>query len=373
MAGYRIRRGEVELYAPDQDALKRMVDEGQITPTDEAWWEGGWIPLAQLPEDPPRPKEDPWSAWGDVDAVDAEAVVRSYTARDSEPAELPVDALTPMARPIVVHSRTRAPAADFARDRDAPPVVAPPHGADRELRSPDFEAGANVISFPRMQRPSQAPERSGSATLPGPPGIPLVRLSRLIPMLGIGGIIVFFGWMYVEIIATPPPFARAPVTRSMPKVASDPFTALERQLRSVTLGDPRTIHTADQFSDALTLELQQLGVTAERVDVNVTRWRGRRQNEPAVAEIHVRLATSAHLELALGAIALAVGRYKQALVCEIPVFDVRVPGGDSARLKALDAARAEEFTRGRITLAQYLESLSTSPPLSPAEGPPPTE
>ena len=375
MSGYRIRRGEVELHAPDQDALKRMVAAGAVTPTDEAWSGGEWIPVAKLPEFAEPAADDPWSAWSDVDGQDAEAVVRSYVARETDVAELPVEALSPMPRPIVVHSRGRSAEAAAVRppperpapERAPPPEPAVPPRRDASLRD---DSGANVISFPRRTRPQPRPDVQAAS---GPADVPLIRMSRLIPMLMVGVVVLFFGWMYVDVVAAPPPFARAPTARPVAVPAADPFADIERQLRSVTLGDPRPIHTQEQFSDALLLEMQQLGLTAERVDVVVTKWRGRKQDEPASVEVHVRLASADELEHALGATALVVGRYKQSLVCEIPVFDVRVPGGDSDRLKTLDAARAEEFTRGRISLSTYLDTLATSPSSLPAEAPPPTE
>jgi hypothetical protein len=86
----------------------------------------------------------------------------------------------------------------------------------------------------------------------------------------------------------------------------------------------------------------------------VTKWLGRKNDDPDQAEVHVIFHTSGELEHELGAIALVVGRYKRRYTIDIPVVEAIWRNGEQHMARELDAKKAELFFEGRLTLGQVL-------------------
>ncbi|MBM4389938.1 MAG: hypothetical protein FJ090_02340 [Deltaproteobacteria bacterium] len=132
------------------------------------------------------------------------------------------------------------------------------------------------------------------------------------------------------------------------------LAGVEAELRSVTLGEVREVRKAGDLEDAVLIELQELRLDVERVDAPVGRWGGKKRDDPVVAEVRVRFRSAGKLDRELGAIAMVVGRYKQAYVIDIPVVEATWISGGKTWSKMLDAKLAELFVQGRASLDQVL-------------------
>jgi hypothetical protein len=112
---------------------------------------------------------------------------------------------------------------------------------------------------------------------------------------------------------------------------------------------------AGNLPDNLTIELQQMRVDVVTVEAVVTKWAGRKEDQPQAAEIHITVRPSEALERDMGAIGLVVGRYVTLYRLAVPVFEVIVVTGDQAAKRDFDAARSSSFYEERLSLEQWLE------------------
>jgi hypothetical protein len=168
------------------------------------------------------------------------------------------------------------------------------------------------------------------------------------------GVFVLGGLWAVEAMTHPviPPVVSVGVHEEA--AADDPLAATEKALRAVGLGAPHAVRKPADFGDAALVELQQLGLSVNSVDAPVTRWTGRKGDDPAAAELHVRFRPSPDLNHDLGAILLVAGRYKLRYNLEMPVIEAIAEDESGARGTTLDATRAESFAKGRIGLGAAL-------------------
>jgi hypothetical protein len=409
MAEIRLRRDGIESPHGSLDEIRKLLRVGHATAADEIWRDGRWLPLGQVPELRALATGggDPWAAWAETENIDADVVVRDYTAR--APAELPRRDATPVARPTV----TRRPADPLSvpeinttgggglpqvitwPDRDepssAPPnlarAVTPDPGAQAPAVPPAPTAagtrvppafGGEVVELPRPARRRErevAPVRREGREATRAAG----RISRLL-LLGVS-LLVLATTLYglVRLSSLPGAAGPGPIVpggagapEPNPVEAADArYVAMEEELRAADLGRPRPVTERPHLGDALLVELQHLGVAVADVQANVTRWTGRRRDDPAAAEIHVVLRGGGNPERDVGAVALVVGRYMQAYALDVPILDLRWRGREEDRLLALPASRCEDFARRRLPLSRLL-ALVTSPRAPPAAAPAPS-
>ncbi|MDP2309730.1 MAG: hypothetical protein Q8P18_27165 [Pseudomonadota bacterium] len=370
----------------DGAAIRAMVAAGEVRPTDEVATPDGWIRVDQHPVLRLALRgSDPWAAWSDVDSVDAASLYRKMvdTPTPDELAELPSEALSPLfevnrgevnrgevnrgesSRPAValveVTEVTRPPP-----PMDRAPVPMEPVRAARPMAPPLFsplpEDGAEVIDFPR-QRPFP---RGGAPNLPprrptGPP--PLVRTTRLLTMVFAGLFLVMLGYAWIRLngytgLGAGTLEARMASARATSAVAAptSPLVALDAQLRADLTATPRAVEKAGDLTDALLVELVRQRLDHVEATGVVTKWIGKKGDEPRTAEVRITYRSSGDMSRELGAIALVVGRYKHLYHLEVPVFEVTEV---SARgLTKLDANKAELYYQARITLEELLTSIT---------------
>jgi hypothetical protein len=374
MDGYRIRRGGVEKRVADDTALATLAAAGGVRGTDEIETAAGWIRASQHPIVRGALRAgDPWAAWSDVESVDAASLYKKMVDTPDlseevelvevvEVPELPVDALAPVPEPPALGPPLVAPADAPPRGprslTDAPraPRTPPVPGV---LLAPLPEDGAEVIDFPRARpaRPAVAlptPTRRPS----GPP--PLVRTSRVLAMVLGGLTIVMMGYLWIRMSAytglgegTIPSRATAEKAALAP---ISPLIPLDVELRAALPTHPRDVKEAGDLSDALLVELVQQRLEIIEADGVVTKWIGRKGDEPKSAEVRISYRSGGDLTRELGAIALVVGRYKRFYRLDIPVFEVTEVGARGVtRIRAEDA---EAYYQARMSLEDLLKTLT---------------
>lgn len=375
MDGFRIRRRGEESVVPDVAALLALARSGRLAEDDEVRTARGWVKASALPELRGHLgiAADPWAAWSNVDDHDAATLYRRMVERDPgvpDVEELPEEAVGPVVERVVIVARGPAelPAAALTPlEEPAPtPVVAPPYAA-RPVRAPtplppraatpraDLPPdGGEVIDFPG---PPPLPDFAERARRPS--GQPVgVRLSRLLAIGLFCGLGLLLAW----------PMLRAGGARSTPETTGaatsaspDPSPAeamlsLDRELRSQLSPTPRVFRSEAEAADTFMVELVQFGVDVRGVDVQVTRWVGRKRDEPKTLEVRVKFAKSADLGRDIGAIALVVGRYKQQFKLDLPVFEVI--DADTGGRTIIDGDKAEQYYQNRLPLGRFLAELS---------------
>ncbi len=375
MDGYRIRRGGFERSVADEATMRALAAAGELRGTDEIQTQRGWIRADQHPLLGGMLRGgDPWSAWSDVESVDAASLYKKMVDTplpdDGELTELPFDALSPMVEinrpvhpaPAAAHAHAPPAASEAAR-----PISAPANGlSEFDLLAMRTGSGAEVIDFPRT-RPAvpevRLPARP-SARRPAPP--PLVRPARLVGMIvaGLGLLALGYGWIRVSAYSGEGAGTRAARTTTartaVTEPAVSPLVELDADLRSLLAAHPRDVKEAGDFSDALLVELVQLRVEVIEANGLVTKWIGKKGDEPKSAEVRVSYRSAGDMSRELGAIALVVGRYKRFFRMDMPVFEVTEVGARG--VTRIDANQAEAYYQARITLEELLTSL-TAPPV----------
>ncbi len=346
MGSIRIRADGVELEVADEHSLAQMVADGFLGPHSERWDGARWRTLGSGVR---GVADDPWIAWNEVDESAAEAAL-STMVRPDEPLELPAGSVVPMPQPIVVVQRGAAPAVPAAPPRapnlagKAAPAraVPPPSVPPREVPG----AGGLLIDFPRRSPPTPRPHGTAEA-------VPVLRPVRVLAMVAAMLIVVGGLWGVAEMTRSP---ASALPKAAQPQkvVATDPLAAVEAALRAVPLGAIRPVRKPGDLDDALSVEFQKLGVDVVSVRAPVTSWRGRKDDDPTSAQVHVVFRASEDLNRDLGAIALSVGRYKLQYQLTIDPFEVIMESAGGRSSTLLDPARAERFAQGRLSLSEVI-------------------
>ncbi|MSQ02688.1 MAG: hypothetical protein EXR71_12495 [Myxococcales bacterium] len=355
MGSIRIRTDGVELDVADEHALGQMLADGRLGPRSERWDGEVWRALAVGGGVP----DDPWSAWNDVDDSAAEAAL-STMVRADEPLELPIGAVVPMPQPIVVLHRgatsvapaqnpPRAPnlAGRNAPSGESPPPAAAPRSPPAFVPRPEAPGpGGLLIDFPIRETPIL--RRNGS-----PEQVPLLRPLRVVGMIAALLVVVGGVWGVAE-MTRPPVVASAMASRTKSPAAADPLAGVEMALRAVKLGAVKPVRKPGDLDDALAVEFQKLGVDVVSLRAPVTTWRGRKDDDPTEAQVHVVFRASGDLNRDLGAIALSVGRYKLHYQLTIAPFEVVMQSAAGRSATTLDPARAERFAQGRISLSEMM-------------------
>ncbi len=389
--GIRIRTGGLELEVDDEAALALLRERGMVGSDAERWAAGGWRPLVAEGGVPVKPESDPWDAWSEVDERSAEAALHRAVKRpEEEVAELPLASLTPMPQPIIVarppSPRPQPPATPNLAERGVAPAAEPRAlaAAPAPVEAPPLVAvarpapPASVVHLPppRIPAPSAPQSPSAERSLPREAGVlfdfpergrsrappvamneplPLVRPGRVIAMI-LAGVGVLGGLWAAAELSRPPSDPIPAVSRpSRASAAEDPLKETERRLRAIPLGDARPVSAPGQLEDAMTIELQKLGVRVVRVRAPVTRWTGRKDDDPAAADVHVTFRSDGDLDAELGAIQLVVGRYKLAYTLDVPVVEAILEDDEGERATQLDSERAQRFAQGRIGLSEAVK------------------
>ncbi len=335
----RIRTGGNEFEVEDEAALTLLRERGVVAEDAERWVGGGWRPVQTREGVDRAPASDPWDAWSAVDDGAAEAALhRVVHVAEEEVAELPVGSVAAMPRAIVVaRPPPPVPVAEPPRPQEpaaAPPPLAPPAPRDLGL----------LIGFPERKRRPPPPPIADEA-------VPLIRPWRLLGMIA-GGLLLLAGaWAAAE-MTRPEPTVPAVTKAGRPPPVVDPLKETERRLRAVALGATRPVRAPGQLEDAMTIELQKLGLRVVSVRAPVTRWTGRKDDDPATAEVHVTFRSDGELDAELGAIQLVTGRYKIAYTLDISVIEAILEDDQGTRATHLDANRAQRFAQGRIGLTE---------------------
>ncbi|HNH47934.1 MAG TPA: hypothetical protein PKY30_12895 [Myxococcota bacterium] len=228
-------------------------------------------------------------------------------------------------------------------DRRKPPMEKP--RTERTLE------GTEVI---RLPRPRELPELARPERRP-PSGL---RPLRLLTWLFVGLIVAMLGWVSYQLGKPPrinPEDGILPRSELPPPPTPSPVQLLEKELRAALPPNPRAVVEAGDLPDNLTIELQQMGVDVVTVDATVTKWAGRKEDQPQAAEIHITIKPSEALERDMGAIGLVVGRYVTLYRLSVPVFEVIVVTDDQAAKRSFDAVRSSSFYEERLSLEGWLE------------------
>ncbi len=394
MGAIRIRTGGVEIDVADEAELESLRARGLLGPDTDLWRDGRWAPL-QLPAASPvakaatpRAGDDPWAAWSGADDDAAEKALGAYSRKEPEPLDLPVSAMAPMARPIVVTQRPAELPAEALAPVDAgavEPVLVEPS----ELLESTLDPLTEPPATPRPPPAQAAPARPAPPS-PAPVGLPpmpdsfgqvaqrrprtsdappatvvddrdAIRLSpmRIVGFVVVGLLLVGGGWTLYQ-LSRPMTAPVNSVSSAQPVPAREEtgaaavLAAVEAELRSVSLGEVREVRKPGDLGDAVLIELQELRLDVERVDAPVGKWGGKKRDDPVMAEVRVSFRSGGKLDRELGAIAMVVGRYKQAYIIDIPVVEARWSSGGETRSKMIDATLAERFVQGRASLAQLL-------------------
>lgn len=402
MAGYRIRRGTQEFPVSDLDSLVKLARDGRLVPEDPVLVGEEWVRADSLAALRPHLGADPWSIWENAERLDAEAVYRAALAAGEQVADLTDEQLRPL---MVLEAKSSeaavAPEPDVlpltpsaaatpepAATPDAgrappemswnppPPVESRPPDKKPDDRRPELSLVAGGQPHSDRRKPSSEKPRTERA----PDGTELIRLPRprelldpprperrppsglrplrLITWLFVGLIVAMLGWVSYR-LGNPPQVTATDgnQTRSEQPTAPDPepVQLLEKELRIALPPNPRAVVEAGDLPDNLTIELQQMAVDVVTVDATVTKWAGRKEDQPQVAEIHITIRPSEALERDMGAIGLVVGRYVTLYRLSVPVFEVFVVTDNQAAKRDFDAARASSFYEERLSLQDWLE------------------
>ncbi|HNC96500.1 MAG TPA: hypothetical protein PKW90_10280, partial [Myxococcota bacterium] len=176
--------------------------------------------------------------------------------------------------------------------------------------------------------------------------------------LFVGLIVAMLGWVSYQLGKPPrinPEDGILPRSELPPPPTPSPVQLLEKELRAALPPNPRAVVEAGDLPDNLTIELQQMGVDVVTVDATVTKWAGRKEDQPQAAEIHITIKPSEALERDMGAIGLVVGRYVTLYRLSVPVFEVIVVTDDQAAKRSFDAVRSSSFYEERLSLEGWLE------------------
>ncbi|MDO9280277.1 MAG: hypothetical protein Q7U06_00070, partial [Pseudomonadota bacterium] len=337
----------------DGAAMRALVASGEVRPTDEVATPDGWIRVDQHPLlRAPARGADPWAAWSDVDSVDAASLYRKMVdAPADEVTELPSDALTPMFEVNRGEVNRGEVTRGEVNGAEVPPVQAPPVQAPRPppvvdrapvslepvraarpaahpLLEPLPEDGAEVIDFPRQRAPTREfvlPPTARRATAPPP----LVRTTRLVVMVLVGLLMVMVGYAWIRMnaytgVGAGTLAARTAPTRPPAATAApiSPLVELDAQLRADLTPHPRDVKEPGDLSDALMIELMRQRLDVIDASGLVTKWIGKKGDEPKTAEVRITYRSGGDMSRELGAIALVVGRYKRFYRMDMPVFEV---------------------------------------------------
>ncbi len=358
VSAYRLRRAGREFLVIDREALIQMAANGQVRHGDDAWYQERWQPVGALPELQGKLGADPWSAWEENDGAGAESIVARFQAPDAEPEEIAPDAIEPVPPPEGRRLVVRRPPEPTLVPEDLP-------DDDRDAPSPGpDEAGerGQVIDFPRPRRPIDRSDMPPN-TPRGPP--PVVRASRVLMGLFLGGCLLALGWLYMSIIGssegTQAPKVRPPATTTAtPLVGSGPADdALHQMVASLRTRLPQEVQTVKKpgdLGDAILIELQNLQTSVEGVDATVTQWTGPKGDRPKSASVVVTFHDTQSLNRDLLSFGLVLGRYQRAYP-ELKIPDARVVfhADDGDRGLTIDAESCLEVYSARITVQKYLE------------------
>ncbi|MES2639757.1 MAG: hypothetical protein V4850_09750 [Myxococcota bacterium] len=364
-------------------AIRAQVASGEVRPTDEVATATGWIRVDQHPVLRAALRgADPWAAWSDVESVDAASIYRKMvdTPAPDEVAELPSDALTPMfeanggeveRRVVDQNEDTDKPyeveaTVSAKRPPPRPPVAIEAVRATRPVAPPPFElpsdSGAEVINFPRQRAPARDLVLPPSSRRPKAPP-PLVRTSRVVSMVLVGVFAVMLGYAWIRMSAYTGAGAGTFEARTTPVVPSaeamappSPLVELDAQLRADLTPHPRDVKAKGDLSNALMIELLRQRLDVVDATGNVTKWIGRKGDEPKIAEVRISYRSAGDMSRELGAIALVVGRYKRFYRMDVPVFEVTELG--TRGVTKIDAEKAEAYYQARLTLEGLLTSLT---------------
>jgi hypothetical protein len=403
MAGYRIKRGTQEFPVSDLDSLVKLARDGRLVPEDPVLVGEEWVRADSLPALRPHLGADPWSIWENAERLDAEAVYRAALAAGEQVADLTDEQMRPLmvldakvpeggevapevapqvasppppaAAVAPTAGQTTAPAP--AMSWNPPPPAEPrpqekkveerrpelslvaggqPHSDRRKppLEKPRTERTAEGTEVIRLPRPRELPELARPERRP-PSGL---RPLRLLTWLFVGLIVAMLGWVSYQLGKPPrlnPEDGILPRSELPAPPTPSPVQLLEKELRAALPPNPRAVVEAGDLPDNLTIELQQMGVDVVTVEATVTKWAGRKEDQPQAAEIHITIKPSEALERDMGAIGLVVGRYVTLYRLSVPVFEVIVITDDQAVKRNFDAVRSSSFYEERLSLEGWLE------------------
>lgn len=373
-----------DVESVDADTLyKRMVDEPAELPL-EAYFP---VPpeIAPLPdEEEPDTDETPLPGVRTLDpALLAPLEPDGDGADPGAVAALEPDAVVPLDADAVVPrvevpgtraaARLRGTGSDprAAKRPDGDPLAAAGHASRGPQRSPaaplplpverperpraPLEEAGELIAFPG--RPPPPPDFSPARRARQDPP-PLVRTSRLVTLVLGGMFVLLLGYGWIRMNA----FSRAGVSTPRPArerpVATQPsaLALLDAELRASLAANPRQIRAPEDLSNALLVELVQQRVQVEAADGLVTRWVGKKGDEPRTAEVRIRYRSGGDMARELGAIALVGGRYKRLYRLEMPVFEVTELGTNG--VTTIDPEKAEAYYQARLSLEELLGSIA---------------
>jgi hypothetical protein len=350
MEGFRIRRDGVEIAVPDVAGLIRLAREGGLAHTDEVRTAGGWLRVEEVAELRALVRNDPWAAWEKVDEVDATALYRKMVEVVGDPEELPAEALAPVPAPKA--------------KRPAPPVSVEPLPLDPGAADPDLDDdGGEVIDFPRRESRRPPPDVPIRPARPRPDRRrpePAVRASRVGAWVVAGLLLLLVGYAWIRVGGAPTGVTQAPppsATKAAPPSSSagDAMIQLDAELRGKLPPLPKEVKEKGDLADALMVEMVQLGVSVAKVDAPVTKWVGRRLDEPKVAEVRVLWQSSGDLTRDIAAIALVVGRYKKHYQLDLTALELTEQATN--KVLALDPVAVEAFYLGRTPLGKFLTAV----------------
>lgn len=348
MATIRVRSDGVELELADEVELEGMRARGLLDPGAERWDGEAWVLLARTSR--AARAADPWSAWSAADAG-----VAAPPPPEDDVADLPVAAVAPMPRPVVsrgidaIPDVAITPLPDEAPATAAPPPVAAPRPRPTPPPTPPPTTPVppgEVIDFPRRAREPVRPPPSAAP-------VPLVRPGRLFGMILVLMLLLGGAWAVLE-LSSPTAAPVVSVGKARTPRPVDPLAAVEAELRKAHIGPVREVRGPGDLDDALLLDLQQLGVQVVSVRAPVVRWTGRKKDDPAAAEVHVTFKPGPDQNRDLGAIGLAVGRYKLKYNLQVDPFEIIMEGDRTRAATTLDPAVAERFVQGRATLSELV-------------------
>jgi hypothetical protein len=172
----------------------------------------------------------------------------------------------------------------------------------------------------------------------------------------LGGLAILGGgWVILE-MTSPDQIGVISVSRSSqtsPKPL-DPLEEVEAELRSASLGDLHEVRQPGDLGDGILIDLQKLRLDVTRVDAPVTKWVGRKKDDPDEATVTVTFQSAGELDRELGAIGLVVGRYKLKYVIDFSSIEAIWERDGEHKSRLLDQKLAEQFAQSRIHLPQLL-------------------
>jgi hypothetical protein len=415
MSSFRIRKGNQEFPVADLAALIRLAQDGRLQAKDPLFDGVGWGPADRLPELRAYCQSDPWAIWDQSERLDADTIYQEALKGTTDAHELPVDAVIPL---MVVENRPAdipalapeplevldiadveplsKPEEEEDEEEDVenadnttgifaiPPirqaialekpklsVVSSEHPEPRPVenrapeprppmrKAPHPTEGAEVIPLPlpkpppKTPRPEVRPEpRSDLPRLePTPPSS--LTVLRFITWFFLFVILFSVAWIGLKMMTATAP--TPPGNISTPAPVGSPLAPVEQEIRDLLPKDPRPIQQAGDFTDILTIELQQEHLDVEHVDALITRWGGRHSDQPLSAEIRVTLRSSGEIEQELGAVGLVVGRYVHLYRLNISLFEVTLIKDDGAFRRNLNGEKADALYAGTLHLEQFLE------------------